>query len=805
MQLHSTLSVFLRRSAALALLAAAPALAQNGQGRVIVLGFDGADGRTVAEMMDKGELPNLAKLREQGTFASLGTTDPAESPVAWASLNSGRNPAETAIPGFVVRTFRPAGPGPDQGKLVPGPDKGFAEDGVQMPIESFANTPIPTWSAGIFAAAVGGGGFLLFVLVFGLLLRLKRGPTLVLSTVLGLVGAWGGFTLRGYLPPTVPVVKNPLQAAPFWEIAAKAGVPARVIDGQQVWDREPVSGAKVLCGLGVPDARGSYMNYFIYTTDELVFARGMGDKTVDTGSGGYKLRVDEVDGVIESVVYGPENFWERATLEAELADIKKLRDEQPNMPFKKSNELEDREKELEARLETPVTVPLRVVKKDGKAEITIGEQMQVLEEGGWSDWFRLTFELNPLIKVHALTRAKLVSLGDPRSPERPNFELYLNTIEIDPAKPPFWQPISQPPEFATELATSCGSFETVGWACLTHPFKDKVVDAVTFLQDIEFTTQWREKLVYDGLSKDDWRLFVGIFSECDRVQHMLYQFYDPEHPLYDAQKAATKVRFYGKDITLAEAIPAVFRKIDEIVGKVTSQYLKPGDTLILCADHGFQSFRHQVHINNWLVEQGYLVPRSDARSFSMLGFYADWSKTRAYSLGLGTIFINTVGASTRERGEKLVSGVGIVPPEEREALAREIVARLKEAKDPRTGEPICSTATLVSDSHSGPYQDLEADISVGFAPNYRVSWLTSSGGLAVSSGKPAPYVSANDKDWSGDHVSVDTRHVRGIFFSNRKAELPAGGVDLLHIAPTVLSALGVAVPPELDLPAVKLQ
>lgn len=805
MLLHSTPSVFLRRLAALAVLSAAPLLAQSGTGRVIVLGFDGADGRTVAEMMDKGELPNLAKLREQGTFAPLGTTDPAESPVAWASLNSGRNPAETAIPGFVVRTFREGKAADGSKTFTPFPDKGFSEDGVEMPIESFSDTPIPTWSAGAFAAAVGGGGFLLFLLVFGLLLRLKRGPTLVLSSVLGLVGVWGGFTLRGYLPATVPVVKNPLQAAPFWELAAKAGVQARVIDGQQAWDREPVSGAKVLCGLGVPDARGSYMNYFIYTTDELVFARGLNDSGVDTGSGGYRLRVDETDGVIETVVYGPDNFWERAALEAEIAEIKALQAEQPNMPFKKSNELEDQLKELETRLETPVSVPMRIVKKDGKAEVTIGEQLQVIEEGGWSDWYRLTFELNPLIKVHALTRAKLVSLGDPKSTERPNFELYLNTIEIDPARPPFWQPISQPPEFAPELATSCGSFETVGWACLTHPFKDKVIDAVTFLQDIEFTTQWREKLVYDGLQKDDWRLFVGIFSECDRVQHMLYQFYDPEHPLYDAEKAATKVRFYGKEITLAEAIPAVFRKIDEIVGKVLTEHLKPGDTLLLCADHGFQSFRHQVHINNWLVEQGYLVLKPDARQFSMLASYVDWSKTRAYSLGLGTIFINTIGAKTRERGETLVSTVGIVPPEEREALAREIVARLKEAKDPRTGEPVCSTATLVSDVHSGPYQDLEADISVGFAPHYRVSWLTSGGGLAVSSGKPAPFVSANDKDWSGDHVSVDTRHVRGIFFSNRKAELPANGVDLLHIAPTVLAALGVAVPPELDVAPVKLQ
>ena len=140
-------------SLALAVLAPyAQPVAQDG--RVIVLGFDGADGRTVADMMQRGELPNLARLASEGTFAPLGTTDPAESPVAWASLNSGRNPGETAIPGFVVRTFSPtsaSGDNPYKGKLAPTPTKGFALDGVQVGIEELP-APIPTWSPVAFAA-----------------------------------------------------------------------------------------------------------------------------------------------------------------------------------------------------------------------------------------------------------------------------------------------------------------------------------------------------------------------------------------------------------------------------------------------------------------------------------------------------------------------------------------------------------------------------------------------------------------------------------------------------------------------------
>jgi hypothetical protein len=88
---------------------------------VIVLGFDGADARTVGEMMDRGELPNLARLRDTGTFAPLATTVPAESPVSWASLNSGQNPAKTGVPGFVKRSLSSGG--------TPIPSLGFFEVG----------------------------------------------------------------------------------------------------------------------------------------------------------------------------------------------------------------------------------------------------------------------------------------------------------------------------------------------------------------------------------------------------------------------------------------------------------------------------------------------------------------------------------------------------------------------------------------------------------------------------------------------------------------------------------------------------
>ncbi len=71
--------------------------------KVIALGLDGMDPGIVAAMMKRGELPAFAKLAGQGTFGALGTSDPPQSPVAWANFISGQNPGKHGIFDFVHR------------------------------------------------------------------------------------------------------------------------------------------------------------------------------------------------------------------------------------------------------------------------------------------------------------------------------------------------------------------------------------------------------------------------------------------------------------------------------------------------------------------------------------------------------------------------------------------------------------------------------------------------------------------------------------------------------------------------------
>ncbi|HSP06826.1 MAG TPA: alkaline phosphatase family protein, partial [Acidobacteriota bacterium] len=72
--------------------------------KVIIIGFDGMDPDFVKQFMADGDMPNFKKLADSGTFEPLGTTNPPESPVAWASFQTGVNPGGHNIYDFLTRS-----------------------------------------------------------------------------------------------------------------------------------------------------------------------------------------------------------------------------------------------------------------------------------------------------------------------------------------------------------------------------------------------------------------------------------------------------------------------------------------------------------------------------------------------------------------------------------------------------------------------------------------------------------------------------------------------------------------------------
>ena len=110
------------------------ASAQENNGRTIVLGFDGMDPKLAERWMAEGILPNFSKLRDLGHFQPLDTTNPAQSPVAWATFATGLNPGAHGIFDFLHRNPETYGPEYSITTVEP-PESVIGAFGWQLPLD----------------------------------------------------------------------------------------------------------------------------------------------------------------------------------------------------------------------------------------------------------------------------------------------------------------------------------------------------------------------------------------------------------------------------------------------------------------------------------------------------------------------------------------------------------------------------------------------------------------------------------------------------------------------------------------------
>jgi predicted AlkP superfamily phosphohydrolase/phosphomutase len=247
---------------------------------------------------------------------------------------------------------------------------------------------------------------------------------------------------------------------------------------------------------------------------------------------------------------------------------------------------------------------------------------------------------------------------------------------------------------------------------------------------------------------------------------MFWRTIDAKSPAYDAELAAK----HGK------VLEDYYREMDGILGHA----LRAADentTVLVVSDHGFAPFRRSFNLNTWLVEKGYLVLRAGAPLQGRDIFRdADWSRTRAYGLGLNGLYVNLSG---REK-------YGIVRPgAEADALQREIARRLESVRDPMNKEQVITRVDRAADAYSGPYVSQAPDLIVGYNRGYRVGWDSVLGGISAN------VIEDNTQPWSGDHC-IDNTKVPGVVLSNRT--IRADSPTLMDIAPTVLAEFGIARP-----------
>ncbi len=80
--------------------------AQSTGVRLLVVGLDGADWRIAGPLIAAGRMPNLARLRREGSWCDLRSITPTLSPLLWTSIATGKPPDQHGIVDFLVRDRR---------------------------------------------------------------------------------------------------------------------------------------------------------------------------------------------------------------------------------------------------------------------------------------------------------------------------------------------------------------------------------------------------------------------------------------------------------------------------------------------------------------------------------------------------------------------------------------------------------------------------------------------------------------------------------------------------------------------------
>jgi len=512
-----------------------------------------------------------------------------------------------------------------------------------------------------------------------------------------------------------PRIKLLQKSQQFWKLLGEKHIFSIIQRVPITFPPVPFKNGLLLSGMCVPDLRGSQGTFSFFSTD----SEGGEAKFI----GGEQTVLRRKGKVIRSRVVGPDDSMRRSG----------------------------------GRMTLPFT--LTVADDNGSAKLEIeGAEACTLELGEYSDWIELCFNAGLGVKVRGIAKFYLIST-------EPHVNLYMTPIHIDPENPAM--PISHPEVYAIYLAKKQGKFATLGLAEDTWSLNNRVIDEKIFFDQAMFIYDERERMFLDAIEQSKSGLITTVFDTTDRVQHMFYRYLDPTHPA-NADKDTEQ---------WADAIGKVHERVDALLGKVWHLVEDPNTVFMIISDHGFTNFRRGVNINSWLRDNGYLFLKDENERTSGEYFEGvDWSRTRAFALGLTGIFINRKG---REKSGIVAEGA------EYRQLVQELAEKLGQMADPATGEGCVRRVSVSQQFFRGPYRFDAPDLLMGWEGGYRNSWECATGQVTEE------VFSDNTRSWSGDHC-VDPSIVPGVFLCNQG--ISEENPRLVDIPASVLRLFGQEIP-----------
>ena len=291
-------------------------------------------------------------------------------------------------------------------------------------------------------------------------------------------------------------------------------------------------------------------------------------------------------------------------------------------------------------------------------------------------------------------------------------------------------------------------------------------DKQWLLQKIYEMTEDHFKVVKHLIKEKPWDFLMSVEIGVDRLHHGFWKYHDATHPKHEPNNA------------LINSIHDYYVWLDKQIGGVL-ELIDDDTSVIVFSDHGAKKMNGGIAINEWLINEGYLVLEEKPQGVVPLEkVKVNWGKTRAWGSGgyYARVFLNVQGREPN----------GVIPPAEYEKVRDELIAKISAIPDDK-GKPIATRVYKPQQIYRAT-KNIPPDLIVILGDLY---WR------AVGSlGLNALHTFEND---TGPDDANHAQMGMFIYFDPKRnlggRELK--GLQLYDIAPTVLTEFGMAVPVEM--------
>jgi predicted AlkP superfamily phosphohydrolase/phosphomutase len=268
-------------------------------------------------------------------------------------------------------------------------------------------------------------------------------------------------------------------------------------------------------------------------------------------------------------------------------------------------------------------------------------------------------------------------------------------------------------------------------------------------------------------NKEPWDFFALHEIGPDRLHHTFWKYFDTKHPRYE------------ENAPYRELADRYYRALDEEIGKFLAA-VPPEVRILIASDHGSQAMDGCFCINEWLVDEGYLVLKSPATPavVPLEKLAVDWGKTRMWGAGgyYARIFFNIAG---REKE-------GIVP----KAAVPGLIAELKE-KLSRVHRPDGKSLDAQVYTPADLYRSVRGDAPDLIAYFGHLKWRS-----AGTLGHKKWFLEEND---TGPDDSVHSFEGLYLLLDGKDGKGELGSQEsILDVAPTLLTWFGLPVQPHMQ-------